>query len=123
MTNELYDVLYDAISAIVPNLYRNKAQTGVFPYATIKIDTLIDTYPTHDYTVVIALYDKDGVSIKPLENKADSVIQLLNNQVLESNGTYYHFTLSLRQFINSEYLVGTQEIELQLLARTYSKGE
>lgn len=123
MTNELYDVLYDTISPIVPNLYRNKAQTSVFPYATIKIDTLIDTYPTHDYSVIVALYDKDGISIKPLENKADGVIELLNNQILESNGTYYHFTLSLRQFINSEYLVGTQAIELQLLARTYSKGE
>ena len=123
MTNELYDVLYDTISPVVPNLYRNKAQTGIFPYATIKIDTMTDSYPTHDYSLVIAFYNKDSESIKPLETQADNVIALLNNKVIESNGTYYHFTLSLRQFINSEYLVGTQAIEIQLLARTYSKGE
>lgn len=123
MTNDLYNVLYDNISPIVPNLFRNKAQTGVFPYATIKIDTMTDSYPTHDYSVVVAFYNKDSESIKPLETQADNVVALLNNKVIESNGIYYHFTLSLRQFINAEYLVGTQAIELQLLARIYSKGE
>lgn len=122
MTNELYGKLYDLLVTLTPNVYRNKAISGVFPYCVIKIDTMIDTYPTHDYSVVLAFYDKDVQSIQPLETLADNTVKMLNNQVLSSTNQTYHFKLSLRQFINSENLVGTQAIELQFLTRTYLKG-
>lgn len=121
MTNELYDVLYNNIKTITPNVFRNKAKAGVYPYCVIRIDTMVDTYPTLDYSAIITFFDKDGKSIKPLEIMADETVDLLNNKVLSSENQYYHSTLSLRQFINSEYLVGTQAIELQFLIKIYRK--
>lgn len=123
MTNELYGKLYDLLVTLTPNVFRNKAIASIFPYCTIKIDTMIDTYPTNDYSVVIAFFNKDGESIKPLETLADETVELLNNNVFESTTQQYHFKLSLRQFINAENLVGTQAIELQFLTRVYVKGE
>ena len=122
MTNELFDFLNVQIKTILPNFYRNRAlTTAPFPYGVCKFDVLSDTYPTYDYSVVMALYEKVGVSIRELENKADSIIKLLNNNVFESDGYRYHFTLSMRQMIDEQHLEGSQVIELQFLVRMYGK--
>lgn len=124
MTNELYNLIYDEIIKSYSNVYRTRAISNApFPYIVIKNVTLVDTYPTHDYSITIVAYDDANKAVSNLENIADTLQNLFNNNTYESENQNYHFTLSMRQNIDSEYLVATNAIELQMLVRVYRKGE
>jgi hypothetical protein len=118
-TNLLADKVLAFLKTKHTRVYRNKPPTTpTFPYVVFNVQSVSDTYPSNDYSVVVDIFEDPHTSVRVIETLADS-IDLLNDSVIKDTGINAHFTRTSRQFVDNTDLISAQLISISYTARVY----
>ena len=121
MTNKVADILLAYLETKHARVYRNFAKKdAVFPYVVFNVETVMDTYPTNDFYCYVQVYDKPNVSVRTINDIADS-IDAINHTIINNSEMNLHFTRVNRQFVSNAELTDSQMVDLQYAVRAYGK--
>ena len=120
--NAVADVVLTYLSTKHSRVYRNKAPLSpVFPYVVYRIESVTNSYPSEDLYVNIDVYEKAGVSVRVIEDLADTIDAGINRGIVSNSTINAHFEREARQFVPTQELIDVQMINLRYAVRTYFK--
>ena len=123
-TNAVADEVAIYLESKHGRVYRTKApQSPVFPYVVYRLDTIIDTIPSDDFSIIVDIYEDASKSVRNIEDIADAIDNGLNHAVIDTNALNMHFERSIRQYVPEEELMGVHMVQLRGAARIDFKGE
>lgn len=111
-------------------VYRTKAPVGAtLPYIVFRVESVTNSMPSEDCYANIDIFDNNTVSVKAVEDLADTIDGNgdklnptgLNQLIINTADFNAYFDREIRQFDNSEELVGVHLINLRYTAQTYFK--
>jgi hypothetical protein len=118
-SNLLADKVLAFLKTKHSRVYRNKPpKAPTFPYIVFHLSSVMDSYPSNDYSVRVDIFESPDKAIRDIETLADN-IDTLNDSVIKDTGINAHFTRQNRQFVSSTDLIEAQMISLDFLARVY----
>lgn len=120
-TNAVADLLLTELSTKHARVYRNAPPSKpIKPYVVFDVESVMDTYPSHNYYVYIDIFDSPNVAVREISTIADS-IEGLCRSVIDSEAINIQIEKINRQFVSSDDLTSSQMIALQFDCRVYFK--
>lgn len=120
-TNKVADNLFTLLSGKHSRVYRNAPPSNpTFPYVVFNVETMSDTYPSHDYYVYVDVFDAPQGSVRTMETLADT-IQSISRSVINNNDLTMQIEPISRQFVSATDLTTSKMITMQFSCRVYFK--
>jgi hypothetical protein len=130
-TNAVADEVLNYLTSKHSRSYRNTPPkeiivngvkvTLTFPYVVFRIDSGIDTCPSDDLYLNIDVYEKAGISVRTIEDLADTIDNGLNHSIIDTTVLNLQIEREQRQYVPPEELVSTHLVNLRYVVRAYFK--
>jgi hypothetical protein len=121
-TNLVADTLESALKVHYARVYRNRAPSNpTTPYIVFNADSVLDTFPSHDYMVYVNIVDNHNQPVRAIETLADTIDNDLNHKVIDTTTINMHLERSMRQIVPANDLVDAQMVQIQYTVRVYFK--
>jgi hypothetical protein len=120
--NAIADETYTYLKTKYSRVYRNNATPSpTFPYVVFRVESVTNSYPSEDLYINIDVYEKAGISVRVIEDLADTIDTGLNRKIITTNKVNAHFEREARQYVPTQDLVDAHMINLRYAVRTYFK--
>jgi hypothetical protein len=119
-TNAIADIVGDYLETKHSRVYRAKAPSQkAFPYVVYRVESVMDTYPSHDFYLNVDIYEDPNKSVRAVEDLADAIETGINHKVIIENGVNLQFEKEQRQSIDAQDLLGTYLVNIRFVVRGY----
>lgn len=119
-SNGVADIVGTYLTTKHSRIYRAKApKERVYPYVVYRIESVMDTYPSHDFYLNVDIYEDPNKSVRAVEDLADAIETGINHKVIIENGVNLQFEKEQRQSIDAQDLLGTYLVNIRFVVRGY----
>ncbi len=120
--NAVADETYTYLKTKYSRVYRNNTpQSPTFPYVVFRVESVTNSYPSEDLYVNVDIYEKAGISVRVIEDLADTIDIGLNRKIINTSVLNAHYEREVRQYVPTQDLVDAHMINLRYAVRTYFK--